>query len=246
MPRVYHGTHEAVRQRAGQPAPSISRLVPRPPERIALAAAAVSDPVHRALPVLGRLDAVIAEQDRETSPARVVRTGTAALYVDRLPYYRDPLWRAVQHGREGGAVTSAIEELLLLSADGWLSGTWDDALATSADASALCQEYGYPLLAGMSLSCQALVAAARGEHDQARALASQLASWGGPRRALLLTQRACHVRALDAAGRGDFEAAYENAAWARSADAPGGTGPDSPDRAWRPWIPPPVEPTLAL
>jgi hypothetical protein len=36
----------------------------------------MSDPVHRALPVLGRLDAVIAEQDRETSPARIVRTGT--------------------------------------------------------------------------------------------------------------------------------------------------------------------------
>ena len=49
--------------------------------------------------------------------------------MDRLPHYRDPLWRAVQHGREGGAVTSAIEALLLLSAAGWLTGTWDDVLA---------------------------------------------------------------------------------------------------------------------
>jgi hypothetical protein len=133
---------------------ALGRLTPRPPERIVLAASTVSDPVHRALPVLGRLDAVIAEQDCETSPARIVRTGTAALYVDRLPHYRNPLWRAVQHGREGGAVTSAIEALLLLSADGWLAGTWDDVLATSAEASALGQEYGYPLLAGMSLSYQ--------------------------------------------------------------------------------------------
>ena len=38
----------------------------------------------------------------------------------------------------------------------------------SAEASALCQEHGYPLLAGMSLSYQALVAAARGEHDKTR------------------------------------------------------------------------------
>ena len=191
---------------------ALGRLRPRPPERIALAASTVSDPVHRALPVLGRLDAVIAEQDRETSPARIVRTGVAALYVDRLPRYRDPLRRAVQHGREGGAVTSAIEALLLLSADGWFAGTWDDVLATSAEASALCAEHGYPLLAGMALSYQALVAAARGEHDKTLALTSQLASWGGPRRALLLTQRAGHARALDAAGRGDFEAAYDNAA----------------------------------
>ena len=161
--------------------------------RIALAATAMSDPVHRALPVLGRLDAVITEQDRETSPARIVRTGTAALYVDRLHRYRDPLRRAVQHGREGGAVTSAIEALLLLSADGWFTGTWDDVLATAAEAAALCQEHGYPLLAGMSLSYPALVAAARGEHDKARAMTDQMASWGGPRRAWILTQRAWHA-----------------------------------------------------
>jgi DNA-binding CsgD family transcriptional regulator len=148
--------------------------------------------------------------------------------VDRLPHYRNPLWRAVQHGREGGAVTSAIEALLLLSADGWLTGTWDDVLATSAEASALCQEHGYPLLAGMSLSYQALVAAARGEHDKTRALASQLASWGGPRRALILTQRACRARALDAAGRGDFETAYENAATV----APPGTLDYTPQGLW--------------
>jgi DNA-binding CsgD family transcriptional regulator len=191
---------------------ALSRLTPRPPEPIALAASTLSDPAHRALPVLGRLDAVIAEQDTETSPARIVRTGVAALYVDRLHRYRDPLRRAVQHGREGGAVTSAIEALLLLSADGWLAGTWDEVLATAAEVSAMCQEHGYPLLGGMSLSHLALVTAARGEHGKALALASQLAGWGGPRRALLLTQRACHARALDAAGRGDFEAAYQNAA----------------------------------
>jgi hypothetical protein len=44
--------------------------------------------LHQRKQVLGRLDAVIAEQDRETSPARIVRTGVAALYVDRLPHYR--------------------------------------------------------------------------------------------------------------------------------------------------------------
>ena len=48
----------------------------------------------------GRLAGCIAEQDHQTSPARIVRTGTAALYVDRLPHYRNPLWRAVQHGRK--------------------------------------------------------------------------------------------------------------------------------------------------
>ncbi len=207
---------------------ALGRLRSRPPERIALAASTASDPVHRALPVLGRLDAVIAEQDRETSPARIVRTGVAALYVDRLPHYRDPLRRAVQHGREGGAITSAIEALLLLSADGWLAGTWDDVLVSAAEAGALGEKHGYPLLAAMSLSYQALVAAARGEHDKALALTSRLDGWGGPRRALLLTQHAGHARALDAVGRGDFEAAYDNAA----AVTPPGVLDDTPQGLW--------------
>lgn len=148
--------------------------------------------------------------------------------MDRLPHYRDPLWRAVQHGHEGGAITFAIGALLLLSADGWFTGTWDDVPATSAEASALCQEHGYPLLAGMSLSYQALVAAGRGEQDKTRVLTNQVASWGGPRRAWILTQRACYARALDAAGRGDFEAAYENAATV----TPPGTLDDTPQGLW--------------
>ncbi len=92
----------------------------------------------------------------------------------------------------------------------------------------MCQEHGYPLLDGMALSYQALVAAARGEHDKTLTLASQLAGWGGPRRALLLTQRACHARALDAAGRGDFEAAYEHAATV----TPPGTLDYTPQGLW--------------
>ena len=80
----------------------------------------------------------------------------------------------------------------------------------------------------MSLSYPALVAAARGEHDKTRALTSQLSSWGGPRRALLLTQRAHHARAVDAAGRGDFEAAYTSAAMV----TPPGTLDDAPQGLW--------------
>jgi DNA-binding CsgD family transcriptional regulator len=207
---------------------ALSQLTPRAPERVALAARMVSDPVHRARPALGRLDAVIAEQDRETSPARIARTGTAALYVDRLPYYRAPLLRAIQHGREGGAVTSAIEALLLLSADGWLTGTWDEMLAASAEASALCERHDYPLLAEMALAYQALVAAARGEQDRTRALTSQLIDWGEKRGALILAQLAHHARALEAAGRGDFEAAYQNAA----AVAPPGRPDANPQALW--------------
>jgi DNA-binding CsgD family transcriptional regulator len=190
---------------------ALERLIPRPPERIALAGDCLADPVHRALPVLDRLDAAIADAERETSPARIVRTGSAGLYVDRLPRYRDALWRAVEHGRVGGAVTSAIEGMLLLCADGWLTGDWDEVLSLSAETSALCEEHQYRLLGRMATYYRALVLAARGEHDQAHVLAGRLAAWGTPRQAWSLTRAAHHVGAVLAAGRGEFEGAYQHA-----------------------------------
>jgi hypothetical protein len=69
----------------------------------------------RADAVLGQLDAAIDGLHTETSPARMVRTAIAGSYLDRIGGCREPLWRAVRHGREGGAVTSAIEALFLLA-----------------------------------------------------------------------------------------------------------------------------------
>jgi hypothetical protein len=64
---------------------AISRLRPRPPELLGILAKTFSDPVRLALPVLGRLDALIAGLSQETIPARIMRTGIAAAYLDRLP-----------------------------------------------------------------------------------------------------------------------------------------------------------------
>jgi DNA-binding CsgD family transcriptional regulator/DNA polymerase III delta prime subunit len=204
-------------------------LTPRPPERIALAGECLADPVHRALPVLDRLDAAIADAERETSPARIVRTGSAGLYVDRLPHYRDALWRAVEHGRVGGAVTSAIEGMLLLCADGWLTGDWDEVLSLSEETSALCEQHHYRLLDRMATYYRALVLAARGEHDEAHVLAGRLAAWGTPRQALSLTRAARHVEAVIAAGRGEFESAYQHAA---AVTAPGELESHNPLALW--------------
>jgi hypothetical protein len=71
--------------------------------------------------VVGQLDAAIAGLRYEADPACIVRTGIAAAYVDRLPGCREALWRVVRDGREGGAVTSAIDALFLLSNDAFLA-----------------------------------------------------------------------------------------------------------------------------
>ena len=48
-------------------------------------------------------------------PGRVnPASSTRATCLDRLSRCREPFQRAIQHGREGGAVTSAIEALFLL------------------------------------------------------------------------------------------------------------------------------------
>lgn len=77
---------------------AIGGLRPRLPELLAILSRTFSDPVRLALPTLSRLDAVIAGLSQETTPARIVRTGIAAAYLDRLADCRAPLWQVVRAG----------------------------------------------------------------------------------------------------------------------------------------------------
>src|SRR6202012_4132315 len=77
--------------------------------------------------MLARADASVASLGQQVSPARITRTGIAVAYLDRLSCCREPLQRAIQHGREGGAITSAIEALFLLGQDAFHTGRWDEA-----------------------------------------------------------------------------------------------------------------------
>jgi DNA-binding CsgD family transcriptional regulator len=191
---------------------SIGRLRPRPPELLGILAKTFSDPVRLARPVLGRLDAVIAGLSQATIPARIVRTGIAAAYLDRLADCRAPLWQVVRDGREGGAVTSAIEALFLLGNDAFFTGQWEQAAQVVEEGLMLCEIHGYRLLTWPGIFLQAVVAAARGDHDTARALADQMAGWAAPRGVRSVQNYAWHARALAALGRADFEDAYRNAA----------------------------------
>ena len=87
---------------------AVAALRPRPPRLLSILAGTFGDPARLALPVLGQLDEAIGGLRTQTSPARIVRTAIAGSYLDRIGGCREPLWRAVRHGREGGAVTYAI------------------------------------------------------------------------------------------------------------------------------------------
>lgn len=208
---------------------AVDRLRPGPPQLLAILAGTFSDPARRALPVLDRLDSVIARLRNETSPARIVRTAIAGSYLDRIGDCREPLWRAVRHGREGGAVTSSIEALFLLGNDAYFAGRWDELLSLTEEGLALCEAHNYRLIHWSGLFLRALVASARGEADTSRALTDQMTRWAAPRRVGVVAAYVSHVRTLTALSRGDFDGAYRHASTVSPA---GHLAPHAPNALW--------------
>jgi ATP/maltotriose-dependent transcriptional regulator MalT len=179
--------------------------------------------------VLGRLDAALDRLRTETSPARIVRTAIAGSYLDRIGACREPLWRAVRHGRDGGAITSAIEALFLLGNDAYLTGRWDDVLTVTDEGLALCQKHNYSLLQWVGHFLQALVATGRGDQDTGRALTDRMSRWAASRRIGVVAAYMWHVRTVAALSVGDFHEAYRCAGNVSPAGEP---APHVPHALW--------------
>ncbi|WP_051034040.1 ATP-binding protein [Streptomyces sp. SS] len=190
---------------------------------------AFGDPARAASSVLDALDRHIAGLHRETDPTRVVRTAISAAYVDRLPGCRSALRRVVEDGRDGGALTLAIQALFLLANDSWTSGQWDDLVELTDEGLGWCATYDYRLLAWSGHFLQGLLAAARGDAAGASRLADRLVSWGNPRGLGALRNYASHIRALSALGHTDFEVAHRLLS---DAVPPGGLPPHMPHALW--------------
>ncbi len=142
---------------------ALARLDPRPPELLEIVVQTFGDPVRADEATFARLDRQIDRLRTEPTPARAVRVARAAAYVDRLPGCRPALRRVVEMGRQGAAITSAIEALLLLGNDAYFSGQWDELDAVVGEGLGLCDEYGYRVLSWPGVFLRALVAAARGD-----------------------------------------------------------------------------------
>ena len=190
---------------------AMARLEPHAPKFLELLAKTIPDPARDAVTGLDRLDEAIGDLPHESSPTRIVRIAVASSYIDRLPQCRTALWRVVHDGRAGGAVTMSIQALALLGFDAFLTGQWDSLAEMADEAVALCDTHSYGLLRWPPRSLQALLAAARGDSVNARAIADEVTGWAVPRRAGAMHIYVLHALALDAIGRGDFENAYRNA-----------------------------------
>jgi DNA-binding NarL/FixJ family response regulator len=117
----------------------------------------------------------------------------------------------VRDGRDGGAITSAIEALFLLSNDAYFSGQWKELPELVDEGLALCEFHNYGLLAWHGRFLQGLLAASRGEQATASAVADDMTSWAAPRKVGCVMGYAAHIRTLAALGSGDYDAAYRHA-----------------------------------
>ncbi len=190
---------------------AVGRLTPRIPTDLLLCSYTFADPVEAGSAALDQLEAAIAGLRDEVDPTYIVRIGIAATYVDRLAGCREALWRVVKDGREGGAVASSINALILVAVDDYATGRWDEAEQLLDEALRLCETHGYRLLGWPGQFVSALLAASRGDNDTMQALTDNMAQSATPRGALTVQQYCCHARALAAIGRGDFEDAYQQA-----------------------------------
>jgi DNA-binding CsgD family transcriptional regulator len=190
---------------------AMARFEPELPEVLRLWSNTMADPVGRGASALKQLSESITALEDEADPTRIERIATAAIFLDRVGDCREALWRVVQDGREGRAVASAINALMLLSFDDFQAGRWDELSSLTAEGLTLCESHGYRLLTWPLRYSQALLAAARGDDATVQALGNEMNAWAMPRGVRAVQWYACHAQALAALGRGDCENAYQHA-----------------------------------
>ncbi|MER7245754.1 LuxR family transcriptional regulator [Kribbella sp. NPDC000426] len=172
-----------------------------------LEAALIADPVRTALPVLPQLDAAIARLTQETNLVQIERMARAGAYVDRIAPCRDALWRVVQSGRSGGALTTGVNALAHLGAEALRTGHWDEALELADEGLTMCAQRGYWLPAWQFRRIKGLVAAARGQYQESEQLADLCERWAAPRGIRGVRIFGAHIRAWQSLSSADWETA---------------------------------------
>ncbi|WP_405587635.1 ATP-binding protein [Streptomyces sp. NBC_01190] len=198
---------------------AMARLRPGPPALLSVIGKTFSDPARSGVGALETLESVLGGAAEETDPGRIVRLGTASLYADRLADVREPSWKVILQGRDGGPVRRHIGALMHVCLDDFLSGRWDECVELADEGIQLCEGSGYHFFTWYFWYCRAVVAASRGDDETADLYSGQIIRWATPRGVGTALHYASHVRTLMGLGRGDFEGAYQHA----TAISPAGT-----------------------
>ena len=198
---------------------ALARLSPGPPPDLALTVGMFADPARTGIAALPRLEAALRTVHHEVDPNSVENLAAATIYADRLAEVREPLWRTVLRGREGGLGRKHLVALMDLCIDDYHRGEWGEAGELAAEGLSVCEERGSRFFGWYFRYHQALLAAVQGRFDTSRALADQMIGWAGPRGVRTAQVYAHHAQVLADLGQGDFESAYHHAA----AMSPAGT-----------------------
>ncbi|MFC1402162.1 MULTISPECIES: AAA family ATPase [Streptacidiphilus] len=181
------------------------------PEGLLVRSEVVSNPALVSPEALNALDQEIATLATELDPGQIIRVGYVANDVDRLSDLREPLLRVWQDAARTGAVASVTNALMLLCAESYLAGRWDDTQRFAEEGLERAQSYGYVNFVWFLHYSKALAAAALGQQDEAEEPLEAMLAWAIPRQAFIVPQHVYRVRTLAAIGRGDFETAYTEA-----------------------------------
>ncbi|GAA3898384.1 AAA family ATPase [Streptomyces lannensis] len=208
---------------------AVNQLRPEPPPLLAVAVQTFGDPARAEAAAVSQLTRILDTAMDETDSARIVRMGTASIYPDRLSALREPSWRVVHQGRDGGPVRRHLGGLMHLCLDSYHSGRWDETAQLADEGLQLCEESGYSFFAWYFLYNKAIVAASRGDTDTAQALADQMADWATPRGVRAALDYARHVQAVASISDGDFESAFRHAS---AVSPPGQLARYTPHALW--------------
>ncbi len=208
---------------------AVEQLRPEPPLLLAVAVKTFGDPARAGAASVEQLDVILATAIEETDSARLVRMGTASIYPDRLSALREPSWRVVHQGRDGGPVRRHLGGLMHLCLDSYHSGRWEETAQLAEEGLQLCEKSGYNFFAWYFLYNKAIVAASRGDTNAARALAARMTDWATPRGVRSALDYARHVQTVASISDGDFESAYRHAC---AVSPPGQLTPYTPHALW--------------
>jgi DNA-binding CsgD family transcriptional regulator len=197
---------------------ALERLGPVVPEEFYILGQLMSDPVRLGPAVLDRLDRAIGALDENVHFWSISLICSAAVYVDRISACRSAIWRVIEDGRQGGAVTLAINVMQHLSIDNFAAGNWEESQQLAEEALELCLANENLFMRWLSYHRLALIAAGRGDVAACTEFIERIVQWATPRGIGRALWTAAHSKGLLALGQGDFENAYE---YFRSINPPG-------------------------
>ncbi|MEV6931671.1 LuxR C-terminal-related transcriptional regulator [Dactylosporangium sp. NPDC051485] len=190
---------------------ALERFDPEGTTAVRLCFDALTDPGRGSAHIRAGLVAALDALPDDAPPWRLVPLGFAAIVVDMLGGYRHLCRSMIERESHCGAVGAAIAGYLMLSADAYHRGQWDEADDLARRGLDLAAAHGYQLLECHLRVHLAFIAGARGEAGVARALSEQVTRWAAPRGLGSTLALAYYARAIAAIGQGHFEDAYVQA-----------------------------------